>query len=206
MHKKVHTLKECKEELDSQLFLLKKKQKQGIFQLEEIGDLLPVALLINEKEGRNLYMNKISMDFLNYSREELDALGTNYEKDIWYDVEDYQAIKAKILSLYASNNEPDVFSYFARLLPQGYDHYVWMYVSSKVIRDKTNKKTDKRILVAAQVEGMGNFAHKINRLLDENYYLKKNYKRFATITKREKEIIRLLCVGYTSVSLLRPTL
>ncbi|MFW6222371.1 MAG: response regulator transcription factor [Bacteroidota bacterium] len=198
MHINVHTLQEYRQEIDSQLFLLEKKHKQGLFNLEDIADLLPVGLLINNKEGRNLYMNKLSMNALNYSREELDALGTNYQKAISYSVEEYQAIKAKILFLYASNNEPDVFSYFARLQPQGHDHYEWMYVSSKVIRDETNTKTDKRILISGQVEEMGDFAHKINRLLDENYYLKKNYKNYAALTKREREIIQLLCLGYNN--------
>jgi DNA-binding CsgD family transcriptional regulator len=198
MNKEVATFPESQELLDRQLYLLEQKQKQGIVQLEEIGDLLPVGVLINHKDGRNLYMNNMSKYVLNYSQEELEALGTEYQQAIWYDKTDYYRIKDKILSCYACDNEPDIFSYFARLQPQGYDHYKWMYVSSKVIRDKQNVKTDRRILVATSVDEMGDMAFKINRMLDENYYLKKNYKRYAALTKREREIIQLVCTGYNN--------
>ncbi|QIG90979.1 helix-turn-helix transcriptional regulator [Chryseobacterium sp. POL2] len=39
---------------------------------------------------------------------------------------------------------------------------------------------------------------KVKRVLDENEYITRNYKKFALLTKREKEILALLSAGKSS--------
>jgi DNA-binding CsgD family transcriptional regulator len=35
----------------------------------------------------------------------------------------------------------------------------------------------------------------MHRILDENQYVKKNFRKYAALTKREKEILTLVCQG-----------
>jgi DNA-binding CsgD family transcriptional regulator len=198
MLKEVHTLEESREELESQLFLLDKKQKEGKFRLDDIGDFLPVGLLINSKDGSNIYMNQESLNHLNTTRDIIYELGCNYQSIIWYDPRDFNKIKTEINNFYLRNDESEIFSYFMRLKPMETTDYRWTYVSSKLLKTDNITIPTQRVLVATPINLMGQMSNKINRLLDENYYLKKNYKRFAALTKREKEIIHLLYYGYTN--------
>jgi DNA-binding CsgD family transcriptional regulator len=45
---------------------------------------------------------------------------------------------------------------------------------------------------------MGNMNCKIHKVLDDNLFMKKNLKRFARLTKREKQIIALVAQGYSN--------
>jgi DNA-binding CsgD family transcriptional regulator len=199
MFEKVHTLEEAKDRLNSQLFLLDQQQKQGKYKLEDVGDLLPVGLLINNKEGINKYMNAYSMNYTNFSKSDLEVVGREYQHLIWYDQNDFDEIKNRIKACYERNDESEILSYFMRLKPYKKDEYRWTYVTSKIIKpaDETENAED-RILVACPINFMGDMGKKISNLLEENYYLKNNYKRFALLTKREKEIIGLLYQGYNN--------
>ena len=42
---------------------------------------------------------------------------------------------------------------------------------------------------------MGSVAHQIKGILEDNMFMRKNYQRFATLTKREMEILRLVVIG-----------
>ncbi|TGN22580.1 LuxR family transcriptional regulator [Empedobacter tilapiae] len=42
---------------------------------------------------------------------------------------------------------------------------------------------------------------KVKRVLDENEYIRNNYKKFALLTKREKEILTLLSIGKSSMEI-----
>jgi DNA-binding CsgD family transcriptional regulator len=193
-----NALKETRIDLDNKLFQLDKQQKEGKFNIQDIGDHLPVGLLINHQDGSNHYMNSVSQKLLNYTRTELDNLGEKYILSIWYDMKDYHLIAPKIQACYQRNDETEVFSYFQRLKPNHREEFFWTYVTSKILKDNNSEKGNKRILVACPIDFMGDMSNKINKLLDENQYLKKNYKLFALLTNREKEIISLLYRGLTN--------
>ena len=42
---------------------------------------------------------------------------------------------------------------------------------------------------------------KVNRLLEENNFLRRNQKIFVSLTKREKEILKLMALGDSSVEI-----
>ena len=165
--------------------------------IEEIGDHLPVGLLINHKDGHNSYTNKASMELLNYTRDELDILGAKYQYDIWYDINDFKRINDQIMECYRRNDENEIFSYFQRLKPNGYTGYLWMYVASKILKNEEGS-SEQRLLVACPVNQMGDMSHKVGRLLDENYYLKKYYKSFAKLTARERQILGMIAKGFSN--------
>ena len=195
------TFGEIKDDLDLNLFSIDKKRKEKKFDIQDIGDFLPVGLLINHKNGSNKYMNRMSEQTLNFSMADLKKIGSDYQVKISYDVEEMDKIKKIIDGFYNRNDESEILSFFQRVRPYRSDNYEWMYITSKLYRRDPEKKPDERLVVACPVSLMGSMAKKINRVLDENYYMKKNFKKFAALTKREKEILSLLAQGYNNPSI-----
>lgn len=191
-----HTLEEIQQDLDYKLFNLESKQKERKFDLKEIADFLPVGLLINHKSGKNLFMNKVSEQTLNYTLEEIEYLGSAYAKAIVYDEDEFRRIKALIDSFYQRNDESAILSFFQKLRPKGCDDFKWVYITSKLFRTDPEEGPDSRLLIACPVDLMGDMSKKVNRILDENTYMKNNFQIFSDLTRREKEIISLLAQGY----------
>ena len=54
------------------------------------------------------------------------------------------------------------------------------------------------ITTAIPVDAQHHIASKAQRLLDENSFLRKNYQLFDSLTKREKENLRMMAMGYSS--------
>ncbi len=196
MNHQNHTLKEIKEDLDYKLFNLHKKHRESKFDIQDIGDFLPVGLLINHRNGKNLYMNHLSEETLHYSLDEIEDMGDKYPNAIVYSDEEFVRIRSAIDAFFRRSDESEVLSFFQRLRPKGCIDYEWMYITSKLYRSEPEEEPDSRLLVACPVKLMGNMSQKVNRILDENIYMKKNFKKFSVLTRREKEIITLLAQGY----------
>lgn len=73
---------------------------------------------------------------------------------------------------------------------------------SKLIRVKTDLvTTDKMMMLSSPLEGADSMMVKMNKILDEDLYFKKNYRLYASLTKREKTIITMMANGKSSKSI-----
>ena len=189
------TFREIQNDLDVNLFSIDKKFKEKKFDITDIGDFLPVGLLINHKDGSNVYMNRMSEQTLNFSTDDLKELGSDYTSKICYDADEMRKLKKLINGFYERNDESEILSFFQKVRPFGSDEYEWMFITSKLFKRDREAPPKERLLVACPIKFMGNLSKKINRVLDENHYMKKNFKKFALLTKREKEVLMLLAQG-----------
>lgn len=48
------------------------------------------------------------------------------------------------------------------------------------------------------LKNLGEITPKIEKALELNDFMKKNYEKFASLTKTEKEILQLLALGYSN--------
>ncbi len=195
------TLEETKNEMAAKLFTLDQKCKNGIISITESGDLFPVGVLINTRNGENLYMNVISEDTLGYAAEEARELGKDYSKVIQYNEKEAKEILCQIEDFFKLQDDTQILAQFQRLCPKHRKDYEWIYIASKLIREHPNEPANKRLLVAVPVKLMGSLNQKFSRVLDENMYMKKNFNRFAALTKREKQILSLVALGKESAEI-----
>ncbi len=189
------TIQETREDLDFKLLLLEKSQHEKKFQITDIADFLPVGVLINHRCGSNVYMNRVSEKVLNMTLAESAGYGTEYQSKIVFDKEEFQRINALIQAFYVRNDETEILSFFQKLKPVGSKSFEWMYITSKLYKRQDGKFPEERLLIACPVNLMGDMAGKVNRVLDENEFMKRNFKKFANLTKREKEILSCAASG-----------
>jgi DNA-binding CsgD family transcriptional regulator len=187
---------ETQDELKLKLLSLHKDHNHKKYDLRDVADFLPVGLLINHKLGANVFANRQTEIELHYTLDELAELGNNYQKTVLFNKEEFEINQKKIDLFYKRNDPTEIQTFFQRLKPKGEKDYRWMYVASKLFYKPNELIPQQRILIACPVHMMGDMTNKISRVLDENLYMKKNFRKFAHLTKREKEILTLIAQGY----------
>jgi len=194
---KLHTHKEQFEHLQQDLLLLDKQFNHNLSAIQEVGEFLPVGLLINDQRGRNIYMNKLSEEKLRYCREELDALGNNYIKALFPDPDYRDYMRTQIDRFHKRNDHSEVLCMYQKITPKN-QNGTWMLVNSKLFSLNKNSDTNHRMGIAVVVKEMGEHAKRIAKVLDDNVYMRKNFKKFAALTKREKEILSMVALGFNN--------
>lgn len=187
------------EALETQLFGIAKGIKQGDFSVADLGDVVPAALMLQDLDGfrpiRCSYMNKWGCEKLGTCPEEINELGETYYKR-YFIREEIQSYFQSI-ELYLSVGDFDQqHNFFQRVKLYGEEDYKWFYTVCKLLKVRNDSATDnKLVLISSPVTGMDALVTRVNKALDQGSYIRDNYRKFAALTTREKEIITLLANG-----------
>lgn len=179
-----------------QLYSLENNINNGHYSLNDIGDIVPGAIMVHDINALKVtYMNDWGCETLNHSKDEINAMGADYYEKFFVP-EETQTFIAGLSNYYLKDDQSSIYSFFHRVKTAKCKEYEWYYAVCKFLRtNRHESNTSEVILIAHPVSGMGNMVKKVNKLLDENVFVSKNYKSFILLTKREKEIITLLAEG-----------
>lgn len=189
-------------ELDSQLHGVQRHLKNGAYNLVDLGNILPAALIVQEVvEGKPVgvsFMNDWGCERLGTSASEINSLGDEYYERYFLKEESLGIFIG--ISRYLENEDfSQQYNFFQRVKLHGETDYKWFYSVCKMFSVPENSTTAQKLVVLSNpLEGVGVTISKVNQLLDENIYIKNNYRVFATLTKSEKRIIALLVHGKSS--------
>lgn len=188
--------------LKIQLHGISKGLKYGDFNIPDIGDIVPASLMIQELDGLRpigcSYMNNWGCERLGSSAEEVNRLGETYY-DRYFVKEETYGIFEGMNNYLVLGNFDHQYNFFQRVKLYGDIDYTWFYTVLKVAQFKGLSELEyKIILLSSPVTGMDNLISRVNKTLDQDQYIRNNYRRFAELTMREKEIITLLANGKSS--------
>lgn len=190
---------ELRDRACQQVYTLENKIRKAEFSIEDIGDYLPGSVMVQDYSTfTNIYMNKSGCDILMHSIEELEALGPDYYKKFFPQEEIENYLIPNTLRFLERQDVSEVLSYFQRVRAGENADYKWYFTTAKLLREASDETTSKAIIIATEVNSFGAMSGKMNRLLEENEFMKKNFKKFALLSKREKDIIKLLVEGRKS--------
>ncbi len=190
------TTRETKEISNRQVFSLENNLSRGNYSLKDIGDIIPGAVMVHDMKGATVtYMNNWGCEALNHSMDEINAMGEEYYKKFFLPQES-KRFMAGMIDYYQRRDHSALYTFFHRVRTGPNAEFSWYYAVCKFLRGNANdREPNKIILIANPLSGMGSMVNKVNRLLEENVFVANNYKKFALLTKREKEIINLLADG-----------
>lgn len=192
------TDKQLQTGVSRQLFTLDKSIRKDGFSIEDIGDYIPGNVMVQDLiKLENEYMNQSGCDILMHSQDELRALGKDYYKK-FFPGHEIAGIMKSMIDLHQRQDTTEVFNFFQRVRPHEDAKYKWYFTISKLYRVNPDEPANKIIHIANEVNSLGPICTKVNRLLEEGEYIKKNFGKFMLLTKREKEIITLLVDGKNS--------
>jgi hypothetical protein len=195
---KKHTMENKLQELQQE----NEKLKQHNQILEEILNHAPAFIYINQvdKIGETATMkndlgNKFYHNDIKYSREEIDKLGYHFFKEIMHPDElAYTEASTEYLKQLSDN---DVFGGVGRSKPKDSKDYIWHNSSAKILKRKPDGTPWQFIGIGFPLKENVQTDKQFLDLIRENLQLK-NKLLIKSISKREKEILKLIANGMNS--------
>lgn len=183
----------------TQLYGISKGLKSGEFNISDIGEIVPASLmlqnLVDNQPAGCCYMNNWGCEHLGSSMEEVNALGLAYY-DRYFVKEEHALVFQGVAHYLLQGDFDKQYNFFQRVKLYGNAGYTWFYTVCKSVQLKTTSgPAQKLVLLSSPVSGMDALVGRVRKALDEDSYIRRNYRRFSTLTKREKQIITLLANG-----------
>lgn len=169
--------------------------------LESDSEKFPGVFIINIVEDfRVLYMSKRGLDELKITLEEVKALTSEEYHNRYFNPEDSKDYIPKLIQFVESNSKGSE-TFFQQVRTAENAEWVWHITSMRILTSDENGKALTTLTISFPVELNKSFTSKINRLLEENKFLKENLQTFLKLTKRETELLKLFASGKTSTEI-----
>lgn len=147
-----------------------------------------------------VYMSKRGLDILGVTLDQIRINNPEYH-DRYFNAEDAANYVPKILGLIERNNSDDMISFFQQVRASEKEEWTWYLSSTKIfLRDKHNKPV-LILTISLPIETSHHITTKVERLLQENNFLRNNHHVFASLTKREIEILKCIALGQNSAEI-----
>lgn len=172
--------------------------QEKIKEFAPMAEKMPGVVVIHEIDSFSpKFMTSNGLELLGISLEELIEVGEDYQKKFLNQdfMEDYLKALRKMLQEDALE---ETYTIFHQVQLKEEDDYVWYASSLKVFHvDEKNRPTH-IVTTAFPIGGLQHLPQKAERLLAENFFHKKNYKKFSCLSIRAKQILRLVALGKSS--------
>jgi DNA-binding CsgD family transcriptional regulator len=166
--------------------------------IDAIADQLPAIVIIHRIiDFSVIYMSPRGLSLLGVSLKELQQMQAGYQQR-FFNVEDAEEYWPKFRSLLAKNNMDESISYLQQVKLASSEKWAWYISATKLFMQDENGSAFLIITTATSLNDMKHMPVKAERLLIENTFLREHYQKFSTLSKREKEILKLVALGNSS--------
>jgi DNA-binding CsgD family transcriptional regulator len=178
---------------------LQKKIDDAIAEIAAIADKLPGVVIIHDlRDGAVVWMSDRGLCLLDASLDQITALTAEEYYAKYFNKEDTDDFVPKILNLLELNNDNEICTFFQQVRFRPHGDWNWHMSSTKILARDDEGRPLLTITLALPIDAMHHMTAKASRLLEENNFLRKNYHRFATLSGRECEVLKLLALGKSS--------
>ncbi|MGO4289531.1 response regulator transcription factor [Chitinophaga sp. RAB17] len=170
--------------------------------LKSIDKELPVVVIVmNVLKSYVEYMSPRGCRELGVTLDELREMGPKYYDTFFnpHDVADYVPKIVAMLDAPAEANM--IVTFFQQVRMASSRDWAWHLGSTRVFIRDANGMPTHVITCATPIDPLHHVTSKVNRLLEENNFLRRNQHIFASLTRREKEILRLLALGLSAAEI-----
>ncbi len=187
--------------LVSHLFEISKSIQHGEYTVPDLGHILPASLMMHDlvdlKPVACSYMNNWGTNYLGTCPEEIVEMGTTYY-DKFFIKEEIDNFTNGLIHFIVAGDYDKTYSFFQRVHNYSTQTFVWCLTTCKLLEFSNDNKL---IVLSTPVDGMDFLMQRVNKTLHVNEYLKDNYKKYALLTNREKEIIKMLTHGLSTMEI-----
>lgn len=160
-------------------------------------EMMPGISVIHQIENYHpIYMTQNGLKLFGLTLEELIAIGENYFEEFFNDdftVEFFE----KLLPLLKEENKEETFTIFHQVFFPNKDDFEW-FVSSVRIFHSIDGESTHTLSISFPIGEMERIPNKAEKLLAENEFYRQHSDRFATLTNREKEVLKLFSEGQSA--------
>lgn len=144
-------------------------------------------------------MNNWVCEHLGSSLDEIKEFGEAYYFERYFVKEESFKIFQSMNNYWVTRDFDRQYNFFQHVKCYGDKDYTWFYTVLKGTELKIESQTvHKLILLSSPVVGMDSMISRVTKTLEQDQYICNNYKRFAGLTRREKQTIVELAYGKPS--------
>ncbi len=183
---------------DSYSSVLRQKAHEKIDSLQAFEQEIPAVFIVhNLKEDRIVYMSKRGLQILGMTLEQIRLPHSEYHQR-FFNAEDAADYGPKIFGLMERNSIDEMITFFQQVRPSREHPFTWYLSSMKIFLQDEEGKPLLSLTMAVPIDPKHHITAKVERLLQENNFLRKNNHIFAGLTKRQKEILKLMALGLST--------
>jgi DNA-binding CsgD family transcriptional regulator len=177
---------------------LEEETNRKITLIQQLEQEIPAVIIIHDLVTASMvYLSKWGRDYLGITMEEIQ-MPTDEYMTRYFNTEDSDYYLPKILGLVERNDSEELISYFQQVRRSPAHPWAWYLSSVRIFLRDLQGKARLVITIAMPVDTEHPIATKVDRLLEENNFLRRNHHIFSSLTRREKEILKLMARGESS--------
>ncbi|MFA6086793.1 response regulator transcription factor [Mucilaginibacter sp.] len=165
-------------------------------------DHLPCVVIVHDLEDWSVvYMSKRGLKALKTTIEEVSALSSDDYYKLYFNHDDAQDYVPRILALLERNNDDEIVTYFQQVKFPDKEDWSWHMSSTKIFMRDDAGKPSLTITIAVPIDAMHHMTAKATRLLEENNFLRKNFKSYSKLTGRERQVLAMVASGKSAAEI-----
>lgn len=171
---------------------------EKIKQIQAIENDVPGVIIVHNLVADSIvYLSERGRRELGVTLEEIRLPHFDYHQR-FFNPEDVPNYAPKVLGMVQRNADDEIITFFQQVKAVKANSWKWYSSSIKILlRDKAQQPL-LAITMALPIDAEHYFTPKIERLIDENNFLREHQESFASLSKREKEILKCLALGQNS--------
>ena len=180
---------------------LRKKVEDKLKGLSYVANEIPGVIIVHHIPTFAVeYISDRGLDYFGITLEEIRALGSGYHAR-YFNEEDATDYFPKVVSIIEKNNIHEMASFFQQVRRSTDDPWTWHFSTTKIFMQDDEGKPLLSITIALPVDAKQHISAKLERLLDEHIFFRKNHELFMSLTSREKEILTLLALSLSAAEI-----
>lgn len=173
----------------------------AIEQIKVVEKSFPGAIIIYNIQTSSVeYMSEWGISIIDTTLEQLKEMGKDYH-EYFFNPEDAKDYVPRLTAMMERNNDDEFLTYFQQVRRSPEHEWGWYLSGSKVFFRDEDGKPLLTLTIALPVDTQHNVTAKAERLQEQNNFLRQNHHLFNKLTKREREILRLMALGHSSVEI-----
>ncbi|MFD3002640.1 response regulator transcription factor [Pontibacter toksunensis] len=176
------------------------KIKACVADMIDTANKMPGAVIIHDlRDWSVAWMNERGLIPLGVSLEYITSITAEEYYSQFFNPEDAKDYVPKVLGLLERNNDEEICVVFQQVRFASERNWKWHFASTKILLRDEAEKPLLAVTIAIPIDGMHYVTAKVERLLEENNFLRRHYHHFAKLTSREHDILRLMALGKSSL-------
>lgn len=180
---------------------IKKRILTKVENIAPVLEMLPGVAIVNDvRDGTVIYMSGKGLEVLGVTLEELQAMGNEYHQRFFnmLQAEEYVPL---VLEMMQRADPDETCTFFQQVKFKKESEWQWHLTAMRILETDDDGKPVAILCIAQHLAAEHHYNRKIERLTGELTFLKKNIKQFESLGKREREILKLMAEGNSSLQI-----
>ncbi len=177
---------------------LVQRVEDNIASIASVMEIMPGVVIIHDlRTSGVVYMSPAGLRRLNVTLQELQDMGADYYSR-FFNEDDATDYVPKVLGMLERNNDEETVSFFHQIRAHENEAWQWHVCGIRIFMRDDDGAPILTMTVATPIDRQHYYISKIERMLEEKITANKNARLFASLTNREREILKMMARDDTS--------